>query len=177
MLPLIAVLNRWTRPDQWPLIGALGSASLLAGAFAFEVFGQYPPCPLCIEQRWLHAYALMAGLVIFGGFRLAKPDLAVFSRIGAAIMAVAFGLSAWRAGFHAGGEYKLWPLNCQASDVSGVTVDQLLTALNTPTNVVLCDEPAWTLLGLSMAGYNTLFSALMCALSLMAILRTPYRSL
>lgn len=172
-----ALLQHWTRPDSWPLMAALGSAAILAGAFAFEILGNYPPCPLCIEQRWAHVYVMLAGLIAYAGLRFLKPASAWIDRAATGLIALLFGHSAWIAGYHAGGEYKLWPLNCQATDVSGVTVEDLLAALNTPTNVVLCDEPAWTLLGVSMAGYNTLFSAAMGIISLLIILRRPNRSL
>lgn len=175
-MPLIALINTWTRPDRWPLIGALGSAALLAGAFAFEILGNYPPCPLCIQQRWVHAYVLIAGLALGVGFHLAEPVNALVYRAGATIMAVGFAASTWAGAHHAGGEYGLWRLDCAGGSVSDLTVEGLLDALNTATNVVLCDEPAWTLLGVSMAGYNALFSAALCAISIFATFRTPTRS-
>jgi len=118
-----------------------------------------------------------AGLIVFIGLRFAKPASPLFSRAGSGLVALLLGHSAWVAGYHTGGEYGFWALNCQAGDVSGITVENLLDALNTATNVVLCDEPAWTLLGVSMAGYNALFSAVMGAMSVLVIFRTPLRSL
>lgn len=168
--------DRWTRPDQWPLIGALISAALLAGAFSFEVIGRYPPCPLCIEQRWAHAYLLAAGLITFATLHVLKPANALFARAASALVAVLAGFSAWVAGYHAGGEYGFWSLSCQAGDTTSLSVDALLSSLNTPTNVVLCDEPAWTLLGVSMAGYNVLISAVVMLISILVVFRKPYRS-
>lgn len=168
--------DRWTRPDQWPLIGALVSAALLAGAFGFEVIGRYPPCPLCIEQRWAHAYLLAAGLTTFAALHVLKPAHTLFARAASALIAVLAGFSAWRAGFHAGGEYGFWTLDCLAADTSSLSVEGLLDALNTRTNVVLCDEPAWTLLGVSMAGYNVLISAVVMLISILVVFRKPYRS-
>ena len=176
MPALRPLLDRWTRPDTWPLVGALVSASLLAGAFGFEVFGRYAPCPLCIEQRWAHAYLLGAGLILFIGLAVLKPANALAARIATAIVALLAGFSAWRAAYHAGGEYGLWRLDCLAADTSSVSVEGLLDALSTATNVVLCDEPAWTLFGVSMAGYNAIISGLVGLISILVLFRKPYRS-
>ncbi|EAP89964.1 MAG: disulfide bond formation protein B [Oceanicaulis sp.] len=170
------LLDRWTRPDTWPLIGALVSASLLLGAFGFEVIGRYAPCPLCIEQRWAHAYLLFAGLVLFIGLNVLRPMNALAARAATLVIAALAGFSAWRAGYHAGGEYGFWRLDCLAADTSSVSVEDLLSSLSTATNVVLCDEPAWTLLGVSMAGYNALISGLLMLVSILIVFREPYRS-
>ena len=176
MPALRPLLDRWTRPDTWPLIAALVSASLLLGAFGFEVFGRYAPCPLCIEQRWAHAYLLIAGLILFIGLQVLKPANALIARGASLITGLLAGFSAWRAGYHAGGEYGFWRLDCVAADTSTVSVEGLLDALNTATNVVLCDEPAWTLFGISMAGYNAIISGIVMLISICVVFRKPYRS-
>jgi len=196
----------WTRPDRWPLAGGIASLALLAGAYAFEVFGNYPPCPLCVEQRWIHIWAVIAGAV---GFALAqtlrrshakiiqvsattlreslrgwfKSRLqaayalyqapGALSRLASFVMGLIFAWSVWAAGRHAGAEYGWWTIDCQAEDISGVSVDSVLESLNTAVNVVPCDEAVWTLLGVSMAGYNALFSAVLCLISLISLFRTP----
>jgi disulfide bond formation protein DsbB len=176
MPALPALVDRWTRPDTWPLIGALVSAVLLLGAFGFEVFGRYAPCPLCIQQRWAHAYLLGTGLIVFLGLTVLKPANAWAARGATLIVAALAGFSAWRAGYHAGGEYGFWRLDCLAADTSSISVDQLLNSLSTATNIVLCDEPAWTLLGVSMAGYNAIISALLALVAILVLFRKPYRS-
>ena len=45
------------------LVASLGSALLLAGAFAFQAAG-YAPCELCILQRWPHLAAVIAAALI-----------------------------------------------------------------------------------------------------------------
>ena len=42
------------------LAASLGSALLLAGAFAFQAAG-HAPCELCILQRWPHLAAVIVG--------------------------------------------------------------------------------------------------------------------
>ncbi|MFW6412551.1 MAG: disulfide bond formation protein B [Oceanicaulis sp.] len=198
-----ALASAALRPDRWPLLAALGSGLLLAGAFAFEIFGNYPPCPLCVEQRWIHAWALIAGLggsallhtirglgpraardaaralqPVIAGSRLKRFWLALrapagIGRAACAILAAIFAWSFFVAGHHAGVEYGWWSYDCQAADIRTIDVGSLLADLSRAQNVVLCDEPAWTLLGISMAGYNALFSALFCVLSLIALFRNP----
>ncbi|XBQ17638.1 MAG: disulfide bond formation protein B [Oceanicaulis sp.] len=191
------------RPDRWPLFGALAAAGMLLAAFAFEVFGNYPPCPLCIEQRWVHVWALVLGLAgftlvhvvrglgpraardaaralepVMAGSRLKRYWLALrapagIGRIACVALAAVFAWSVVVAGHHAGVEYGWWTYDCQASDISGISVDDLLAGLERAQNVVLCEDPAWMFLGVSMAGYNALASALFAGLSLIAVFRSP----
>lgn len=164
------------RPDVWPLLGAAGSGALLAGAFAFEIFGDFPPCPLCIDQRWAHVWPLIAGTVLFALYRFgpALPSLAV--RAGSALMAALFAFAAWRAVRHAGLEYGLMDTRCPAADMTGVTLEDLMAQMDTPQVLVACDEVLWSLFGISMAGYNALFSGALCAISLIVLFRKPARS-
>jgi disulfide bond formation protein DsbB len=51
-----------------------------------------------------------------------------------------------------------------------MTIEELRRQLEA-TPVVRCDEPAWTLFGISMAGYNVLISLALAAFSLTAGVR------
>ncbi|MBP7241425.1 disulfide bond formation protein B [Amaricoccus sp.] len=143
-------------PLQRAGIGAAaGSALLLAAAFAFQHFGGYAPCHLCILQRWPHAVAVALGLALLVWPR---RELAM---LGALAMLVGTGIAA----YHAGIEQGWWtgPTTCVAPDVAGLTPEQLLQQiLNAP--VTRCDEIAWSFLGLSMAVWNGLASAVLALL-------------
>ncbi|MCR9129532.1 MAG: disulfide bond formation protein B [Alphaproteobacteria bacterium] len=200
------LIDVWTRPDRWPLAGGAAALALLGGAYAFEITGNYPPCPLCIEQRWIHIWATLAGVIGFalaqtlrrshakiiqvsattlreslrGWFRSRlQAAYALYqapgalSRVASGVVGAIFAWSAWTAGRHAGMEYGWWTIDCQATDVSSVSVDSVLESLNTAANVVPCDEAAWTMLGISMAGYNALFSATLCLISIISLFRSP----
>ena len=52
-----------------PLINFGLGIGLIVGAYIFEVFGYYDPCPLCILQRWSF------GLIAFCGVLLIIPGL------------------------------------------------------------------------------------------------------
>lgn len=127
----------------------LGSIVLLVGALAFQYLGGLAPCPLCIWQRWPHAIAIVLGLLL-----LAWPKRGLAAIAGLVVLAGAgIGL------YHAGIEQHWWPgpTTCTApapgAAAPGDLLDQILA-----TPVVLCDQIAWSWLGISMAGWNALLS-------------------
>lgn len=126
------------------------SGSLLLGAVAFQYLGGLAPCEMCFWQRYGHlAVLLVAGLALLSGNR-ALGWLAVLT------MAAAAGLGL----YHAGVEQKWWAgiTACSAPVGAGMsTADMMDVLLNAP--LTRCDEIPWSLLGLSMAGWNALLSA------------------
>ena len=135
------------------LLAGAFSLALLLGAFAFQYIGGLAPCEMCIWQRWPHGAAILLGL---GGGLLALnrilPRDTVRALAWLAILAIAtsgaIGL------FHAGVEWKLWrgPDACTGIGfVPGQTDTNIF-------QVVRCDEAQWRLFGISLAGYNALFS-------------------
>ncbi len=133
------------------LAAACLSFALLAAAFAFEHIGGLRPCKLCIWQRWPHAVAVLAGIAALAVRR--KSLLAAAG--GCAVLA-----GAMVGAYHVGVELHLWqgPDGCTAPAAADLPVEDLLEQiLSTP--VVRCDDIAWSLGGLSMAGWNALVSA------------------
>ncbi|MEM8988402.1 MAG: disulfide bond formation protein B [Pseudomonadota bacterium] len=137
--------------------GFFGSGLLLGGAHIFEAAG-YAPCDLCLDQREVHWAALgvsAAGL---------SAAFVFHSRIGAiaalCVAALAYMFSAGLAGYHAGVEYGFWPGPATCSGVGSLDIDlqSIQEALRGPAAGPACDEAPWTLFGVSMAGYNMLFS-------------------
>lgn len=138
-----------SRPAFWAL--AL-SCSLLLGALGFQYIGGYPPCKLCHWQRYAHiAVAAVALLALLGPRRLAGPLTLAAT---AALM-----VSAGIALFHVGVEWKWWPgpAECSSSALLGLDPKEAARRL-LETPIVRCDEIPWSLLGISMAGYNFIFS-------------------
>lgn len=137
------------------LCGGL-SAALLVGAFLFEFVGGLAPCKMCIWQRWAH----VAILVIAGAGLTALPRRLVLSMLSAAAV-----VSAIIAGYHAGVEWQLWagPAGCTAALSSTASAADLVDDL-LATPLVRCDEVAWSLFGLSMAGWNMMLSAVIASL-------------
>ncbi|MCT8328759.1 disulfide bond formation protein B [Albidovulum sediminis] len=143
------------------LLAGLGSLLLLGGAFVFQALG-YAPCKLCLWQRWPHAVAIvLAGLSLIVAHR-ALPWL------GAAAAATTGAIGV----FHAGVELKWWegPTTCTSGAVGGMSVDDLLAQINAAP-LIRCDEIAWSLFGVSMAGWNAILSFALAALWVAAATR------
>lgn len=126
-----------------------GSAALLGGALLFQHVGGLYPCEMCIWQRWPHVAALGLGLIAWA----LRSNRAVV-----ALAALAVLVSAALGLFHAGVELKWWEgvTACSASVASGSPADIMASILNTP--LVRCDAVAWSLFGISMAGWNAILS-------------------
>lgn len=146
---------------QLIILAALGSAALLAGAFAFQAFG-YAPCHLCLLQRWPHAAA-----VLLGGLALAL-DWRLLPWLGAAaaLTTAALGL------YHTGVERQWWqgPTTCTSGSIEGVDPTDLLNQI-LAAPIVRCDEVAWQMLGLSMASWNMLASLVLVGIWIAAARR------
>ena len=149
------------------LLAGLGSAALLAGAFAFQALG-YAPCRMCIWQRWPHVAAAALAVIAAGNWRFLPPvPRAALAALGtlAALLAAGLGL------FHTGVERGWWagPASCSVSggDLSGLGGADLLNFDAAPA-LVRCDEVAWSLGGLSMASWNALLSLGLAALWVLA---------
>jgi disulfide bond formation protein DsbB len=129
---------------------ALGvPALLLAGAYLSEYGFGLAPCEMCWWQRYPHFAAVALALLS----TVARPRAFWIGLAGAAIL-----LSGAIGGFHAGVEYDWWEGITPCSGPAGVAgADALEAIMNAP--LVRCDQPAWTLLGISLAGFNALISS------------------
>ena len=97
---------------NWPAIAALASAAMLAIAHAFQTFGHLAPCELCLKQRDVYWLALVLGLVGFAlGKALRRPAVLAAA---SALLGLVFLVSAGVAGYHAGVEWKWWPVQAWA---------------------------------------------------------------
>ena len=146
------------------LLATLGSACMLLGAFAFQFIGGYPPCKMCYWQRWPHAAAVLVGvLLLLGG-----PRLVIW--LGGLAALITAGIGA----FHAGVEWRWWPgpASCSGGggDLGGLSGSDLLST-DAPSGIVMCDEIVWQLLGLSMAGWNSVISLGLVVIWIMAARR------
>ncbi len=143
------------RRPAWLLLGVSGG--LILGALAFQFIGGLAPCQMCHWQRWAH-------LAVIGcaALALAAPRLLLLP-LGA--MATSAGLAL----FHAGVEQRWWEgPGCAMPVRPG---DDLLGSL-IAAPVVRCDQIPWSLLGLSMAGWNLVISLSALAAAAMMWRRT-----
>jgi disulfide bond formation protein DsbB len=156
-------------PAAWPAVALAFSAFMLATAHAFERFGGYAPCLLCLKQREVYWVAGAVALVGIGLLRLPKaqslrPWLAL-------LIAAIFLFGAGLAAYHAGVEWKWWAGPDACSGVGGSVSSLNMAGLLDGTLKVrppACDAAAWRLLGLSMAGWNALASLAFAGLGALA---------
>jgi disulfide bond formation protein DsbB len=157
---------------RWPWFALLASAALLAAAHAFETFGHYPPCTLCLRQREVHwAVLAIAAAAIVLSFTPLRRRAWLWSCLA---LAAAFAWSTYSGAFHAGVEFHWWPgpAACAGGGGSHVTAADLNALLNGGrVHPPACDQALWHFLGLSMAAWNGLISLGLMAASLLAAVR------
>ena len=155
-------------------IAGVGAATIL-GAYFFQYVMGLPPCPLCLEQRIAYYVSIPLAIIVavgggLGGAAAKGPRLLLAAGLG--IIALAMLGNAGLGTFHAGVEWKWWPgpQECSGTAADLGSARALAERLKSIT-VVRCDEAAWRFLGLSLAGYNALISAVLAAITLWAVVR------
>lgn len=147
-----------------PALAAIAAAALAAAYTAQYGFGLLP-CILCLYQRIPYAVVVVIGLA--GTF---APEAA--RRPLAWLCAATFAAGAGIAGFHVGVEQHWWQ---GLETCSGAALDtsslEALRAQITGSKLPRCDQPAWALFGITMAGYNMAASLFLAAFTLLASLR------
>lgn len=153
-------------------VALLLAGATILGALAFEHIGGYPPCPLCLDQR----YAYYAGIpVLFAALVVLSAGEARWAAALFALTALAFLANTCLGTYHAGAEWGFWPGPDSCTGAQAITTNAggLLDSLQT-TNVIRCDEAALRIMGISLAGWNAVVSLLlfaMCARAAIAALR------
>ena len=147
-----AVLRR-SAVEKAPLLVLAISVATLAAAYGSQYLGGLEPCQLCLYQRWPWWAAIgLSGLAVLPTLPAAGQRtlllLAGIVILGGAAIAL----------FHVGVEQKWWagPASCGGGGQVPASLQDLQDMMQ--KRVVPCDTPAWTLLGVSMAGYNALLS-------------------
>ena len=168
MRGLYRLLTRW-----WTAFALAASLVLLGAAHAFERFGDLAPCNLCLKQREVYWGAVAIALVATLWHLISRGSRGT-PRIAAFLLAVVFATGAVTAVFHMGGELKWWDLPATCSGGGDINLESLAAlALGTGPieKVVMCDAVTWRFLGLSMAGWNAMISAILAVFSLLAAKR------
>jgi disulfide bond formation protein DsbB len=120
--------------------------AVILGAFVFEYLG-YAPCELCLKQRYAY-YAVIPFALVMSFMPSRVQRLALYLVAAVMLGSMVFGI------YHSGVEWKWWPGpgTCTGGDLGGGLPD--LTK-----KPVMCDEPAIRIIGLSLAGWNAVISA------------------
>jgi disulfide bond formation protein DsbB len=140
---------RSDRPAALTALLLISAAGLLGGALGFQYIGGLQPCEMCHWQRWALLVTLALALAAWAtGHARALQGLAALALLGGAGIAV----------FHVGVEQHWWQgiTACAAPVVTGTAADVMGQIMAQP--LVRCDAIAWSLFGISMAGWNALIS-------------------
>lgn len=132
---------------------AAAAALALAAALGLQYLGGYAPCQLCIYGRIPYVAVLVVAAL---GLWLRRPRLALAMAI--LPLAAGVGLSVYHVGVEEG--WFVLPGGCVAG-AAATTIEDLRAQLAAarPT----CDQVPLTVLGLSLAGWNGVYGALLLA--------------
>lgn len=139
---------------QARLAALLLPSALMLGALGSQFIGGLFPCEMCHWQRWPHEIAIAAALFAFPlGDKPAGRAALALAIIGI-LVSGAIGV------FHAGVEYHWWEgiTRCSAP-ITAKSADEIFAQIMA-TPMIQCDVPQWTLFGISLAGFNAIFSIL-----------------
>jgi disulfide bond formation protein DsbB len=136
------------------------SAAVVGSALLSQYWGGLVPCELCLYQRWPWYVVIVLTLVVAlaGGGRAAAP---VFALCGLVLVAGA-GLALYHVGVEQG--WVAGPTACAGAGAADSV--EALKAQIMGTAPARCDEVAWSLFGVSMAGWNAVASLLVAAYAL-----------
>ena len=133
----------------FPIFVLVASAAVLGAALLSQYWGGLAPCELCLYERWPWAVAIVIAFVAtMVGSRPALPWTAL-------LLGAVFAAGSVLAFYHVGVE-RHWfagPSACTAPEGAATTIAALKAQL-LQQQPVRCDEPAWSLFGVSLAGWN-----------------------
>jgi disulfide bond formation protein DsbB len=142
-------------PRTLAVLAALGAAAALAFAYALEVWGELPPCALCLVERWPYRIVIVLGLLAaIAPYRLAR----FFLTLALLCLLADAGIAA----VHVGVELGWWPSplpECAAPHLSSGSIAERLASM--PARPAKpCDEPTFLIpaIPLSLAAMNMLFA-------------------
>ena len=165
MSALDALIERATRPAAVAALLLAASAGALGTAFVAQYWGGLDPCPLCLYQRVPFAVGgvlAIAALAVSSGAR---------GRL-LALIGLGFAVNAAIAVYHVGVENHWWASAVCGGNVPAIaSAEDLRRALAQP-GPKPCDTVDWTLFGVSMAGYNIVFSSALAVLAFAGWART-----
>jgi disulfide bond formation protein DsbB len=137
-----------TRLRQARLLALLVPAALLGGALGSQYIGGLYPCEMCYWQRWPHGAAILLALGA-----IVSPIGAPRTRPLVLLAALSIAISGAIGVFHAGVELEYWEGITRCTATGATSLEDIM---NVP--LVRCDQVQWSLFGISMAGWNAIFS-------------------
>jgi disulfide bond formation protein DsbB len=144
----------------FPAFVLAASVAVLCAALGAQYWGGLAPCELCLKERWPWAAAIaISSVATAAGNRRPLPRVAL-------LLAVVFATGSALAFYHVGVE-RHWfpgPSACTAPSGAADTIAALRQQLLHEAPV-RCDQPAWEIWGISLAGWNLVASLAMAGIS------------
>ena len=146
-----------------PAVAFLAPLLLYGGALVSQYGFGLHPCEMCYWQRWPHQAAIVLALL---ALLLRRNDKAM--RALTLLAAIAIAISGAIGIFHAGVEYGFWEglTTCSTGASGPISLNDIMAA-----PITRCDVPQWTMGGVSLAGFNAIFSFAAAALVLTLLRR------
>ena len=130
------------------LIALLLPLGLLGGALGSQYLGGLHPCEMCYWQRWPHGAA-----ILFAALAFTNPAASSRSRTFTLLAAAAIAVSGAIGVYHAGVEARVFEGFTTCTATGGLSLEDIMKV-----PLVRCDQVQWSLFGISMAGWNAIFS-------------------
>jgi len=159
---MLAILSRFDG-RLVSLLLIFGSAGMLAGALFFQEFMNLPPCVLCKYQRIPYIATIILSALAF-----ASPHKLQISFL--ALSAAALVVNAGIAGFHVGVENAWWEGTSECGKSFPTDSIEALREAILAAPVVRCTDVAWSMFGISMAGYNMMIALGMGIFTFLSVL-------
>jgi disulfide bond formation protein DsbB len=143
----------------------------LCVAWLAQYGGGLAPCELCYLQRYGYWAAIVVGLV--ATFFSRKPKS---RKLWLNVLGLVFLVVAGTAIFHVGVEQGWWhgSAACVGTASAGQSLEDLAAAINAAP-VTRCDEAAFQMFGISMAGYDALYAVALALFAFWGASRRGYR--
>ena len=138
-------------------LALLVATAVILTALGYQYIGGLEPCDLCFLERYAYYISIP---VLFLSLVATSGGHPAWAAVGFALVSLAFLANAGLGAYHAGAEWGFWPgpTTCSGGLAKLDSPADLLRGLTT-VHVVRCDQASWWFLGVSMAGWNALFSA------------------
>jgi disulfide bond formation protein DsbB len=144
----------------------LASAGALTAALVGEKGFGLAPCILCLYERIPYAVAGLVGLAM-----IALPTSPRLRSLGLWLVLTAFVVGVGLSAFHVGVEQHWWESPaCTGGPLGAVSVDDLMAAIQKPVRPA-CDDIQWSFMGITLAGFNFVYSLVLAGLTLGVTLR------
>lgn len=151
----------------------IGMVVTIGGALCFQYIGGYTPCELCLLQRQPYYYGIPVAILAALSALLRLPVWLTRGLLAIAgiLMVVGGGIGV----YHAGVEWNFWegPSSCTgpAFDSTAPASGGVLGSLN-KVHGPSCSVAALRVLGVSMAGWNVIASAILAAIAVIGQRKT-----